>query len=86
MKPATASVRPEGISIRFRPANRFRPEFYFVEFALRARTITTLGALATQFHEKRGSPVFFTKVAALAVNDGRKQALYGLFSLRPQFE
>jgi hypothetical protein len=60
MKPATAradngafsvpntSFRPEGISIRFSPAK------YFVEFALRARTITTPGALATQFHEKCG--------------------------------
>jgi hypothetical protein len=27
---------------------------YLVEFALRARNITTLGALATQFHEKCG--------------------------------
>ena len=27
---------------------------YVVEFALRVRTITTLGALATQFHEKCG--------------------------------
>ncbi len=66
MKPATASAdngtflvpnttfRPEGVSIRFRPANRFRPEFYLVEFALRARKTATLGALATQFHEKCG--------------------------------
>ncbi len=30
------------------------PRRYLVEFALRARTITTLGALAKQFHEKCG--------------------------------
>jgi hypothetical protein len=60
MKPATASAdngafsvqktifRLEGISIRFRPENSF------FEFALWARTITNLGALATQFHEKCG--------------------------------
>jgi hypothetical protein len=36
------------------PTNFVDEPKYFVEFALRARTITTLGALATQFHEKCG--------------------------------
>jgi hypothetical protein len=34
------------------------PGKYFFEFALRARKITILGALATQFHEKCGLAAF----------------------------
>jgi hypothetical protein len=39
---------PEGITIRLKPQKSI------FEFALRAREITILGALATQFHEISG--------------------------------
>ncbi|MFN5062610.1 MAG: hypothetical protein ACK5GN_07165 [Pseudomonadota bacterium] len=67
MKPATASddngafsaqksiFGPEGIAIRL------KPRISIFEFALRARKITILGALTTQFHEINTARVIFEK-------------------------
>jgi hypothetical protein len=60
MKPATASADNGAFSVpkyylqTGRYLDTIPPCRYLVEFALRARNITTLGALATQFHEKCG--------------------------------
>ena len=53
---ATASADNGAFSVQKTISGRkvSRYDSDFVEFALRARTITTLGALATQFHEKCG--------------------------------
>ncbi|MFN4897011.1 MAG: hypothetical protein ACK5GN_00685 [Pseudomonadota bacterium] len=68
MKPATASHDNGAFSAQksiFGPeciAIRFRPRKSIFEFALRARKITILGALATQFYEINPASFIFEKI------------------------
>jgi hypothetical protein len=52
--PLMVLFRSQRLSRTGRSLDTIPPCRYLVEFALRARAITTPGALATQFHEKCG--------------------------------